>query len=245
MGMTLSLEETQVQESERGLDPSPQTSISAFDDSPFPSLEHHHHSDRVLHEMGDEALLVQVRAGDERAFATLVTRYHHPMLYLARSFVPSMAVAEDVVQDTWLAMHRGIGKFEGRCSFRTWLLRILVNRAKTTGVRERRSIAVGAAPSPTDDARFDRSGQWESSPQYWAEDSDNRMLAGSMFAYVQSAIDALPAQQREVVTMRDVGGFSCHEVCSMLEISEGNQRVLLHRGRSRVRQLAEAKFRSA
>ncbi len=187
----------------------------------------------------DAELVARLRAGDEQAFVELVARHHAAMLRLAGSFVPSAAIAEEVVQDTWLAVLRGIDGFAGRAAFRTWLLRILVNRARSTGVREHRSIAVGDAGPAVDAARFDASGAWMSPPQHWVEDSDDRLLAQGLTDQIQAALEELPARQREVVVLRDIDGLDGDEVCEVLEISEGNQRVLLHRGRSRLRQALE------
>jgi RNA polymerase sigma-70 factor (ECF subfamily) len=140
---------------------------------------------------------------------------------------------------------RGIDGFAGRSSFRTWLLRILVNRAMSTGMRERRSVAVGDAGPVVDRARFDASGAWMSPPQHWVEDSEDRLLAQGLSGEIQAALEALPARQREVVVLRDVDGLSGHEVCDVLEITEANQRVLLHRGRSQLRQALETALGSA
>ena len=187
-------------------------------------------------------LLQRLRAGDEQAFVVLVRRYHDSMIRLASSFVPSRAVAEEVVQDTWMGVLRGIGGFEGRSSFRTWLFRILVNRARTAGARERRSVAIGDAGPAVDQSRFDAAGAWVAPPEQWIEDIDDRLRAGKMAHRIRSAIEELPSRQREVVTLRDVDGLSSDEVCHVLEITDGNQRVLLHRGRSRVRQVLETEF---
>jgi RNA polymerase sigma-70 factor, ECF subfamily len=187
----------------------------------------------------DRELVARMRAGDEQAFVLLVVRHRAAMLGLARTFVPSSAIAEEVVQDTWLGVLRGLDGFAGRSSFKTWLLRILVNRARTTGVREHRSIPVGDAGPAVDRARFDASGAWMSPPQHWIEDSDDRMLAEGLSERIRATLDALPVRQREVVTLRDVEGLSGQEVCDVLEISEANQRVLLHRGRSHLRQALE------
>jgi RNA polymerase sigma-70 factor (ECF subfamily) len=193
----------------------------------------------------DAALLTRLQEGDEEAFLTLVGRHQGTMLRLARSFVGSSAVAEEVVQDTWIAVLRGIDKFAGRSSFKTWLLRILVNRAKTTGVREDRSIAIGDPGPAVDSARFDASGGWMAPPQHWIEDSDDRLLAESVAEELRAALDGLPGRQREVVLLRDVDGLTSEEVCEVLDISEGNQRVLLHRGRSRLREALESELGSA
>jgi RNA polymerase sigma-70 factor (ECF subfamily) len=190
-------------------------------------------------EHADDELLARLRAGDEDAFVLLVARYHATMLRLARSYVSSTAVAEEVVQDTWLGVVRGIDGFAGRSSFKTWLLQILVNRARSTGVREHRSTAVGDAAPAVDRSRFDASGAWMSPPQHWIEDSEDRLFAEGLASHIQAALEELPLRQREVVTLRDLDGLSSHEVCEVLDISEGNQRVLLHRGRSQLREVLE------
>jgi RNA polymerase sigma-70 factor, ECF subfamily len=190
----------------------------------------------------DAELVARLRAGDEQAFVALVTRHHAAMLRLAGSFVSSTAVAEEVVQDTWVGVLRGIDGFAERSSFRTWLLRILVNRARSTGVRERRSVAVGDAGPVVDASRFDASGAWMSPPQHWIEDSDDRMHAQALAGHIKKTLGELPERQREVVVLRDVDGLSSDEVCQVLEISDANQRVLLHRGRSHLRQALEAEM---
>jgi RNA polymerase sigma-70 factor, ECF subfamily len=190
----------------------------------------------------DDELVARLRAGEEQAFVQLVSRHHAAMVRVACSFVSSPAVAEEVVQDTWVGVLRGIEKFEGRSSFRTWLLRILVNRARSTGVREHRSVAIGDAGPAVDRARFDASGAWMSPPQHWVEDSEERLLAEGLAEQIQAALVELPARQREVVMLRDVDGLSGREVCDALEISEANQRVLLHRGRSQLRQALESEL---
>jgi RNA polymerase sigma-70 factor, ECF subfamily len=187
----------------------------------------------------DDELVARLRAGEQDAFMALLQRHNATMLRLARSMVSSEAIAEEVVQDAWLGVLRGIDGFAGRASFRTWLLRILVNRASTTGMRERRSIAVGDAGPAVDRARFDASGAWMSPPQHWVEDSDERLLAQGLSKSIHAALAQLPARQREVVMLRDVDGLTAAEVCATLELSEANQRVLLHRGRSRLRQALE------
>ena len=193
----------------------------------------------------DAELLGRLRAGDERAFVALVQRHHDAMLRLACSFVPNVAVAEEVVQDTWVGVLRGIGSFEGRSSFRTWLFRILVNRARTTGARERRTVAVGDSEAVGDAgaavaaSRFDSRGGWLSPPERWIEEVEDRLEAGKLAGLIRTAINDLPDRQRQVVTLRDIEGLTSEEVCSVLEISETNQRVLLHRARSRLRQAIE------
>jgi RNA polymerase sigma-70 factor, ECF subfamily len=187
----------------------------------------------------DDDLVERMRAGEEQAFVELVARHRATMMHLACALVSSTAVAEEVVQDTWLAVLRGIDGFAGRSSFKTWLLRILVNRARSTGVREHRSVAVADAGAVVDRSRFDASGAWSSPPQHWIEDSESRMLAQGLTDHIQAALHELPERQREVVMLRDVDGLSGQEVCAALDITEANQRVLLHRGRSHLRQSLE------
>jgi RNA polymerase sigma-70 factor (ECF subfamily) len=191
----------------------------------------------------DGDLLLRLRSGDEQAFVTLVERYHEPMLRLAVSFVPSRAVAEEVVQDTWLAVLRGLDGFEGRSSLRTWVFRILVNRARTTGTREHRSVPVADPEPAVDPSRFDASGGWADPPERWIEAAEGRMEAGKLADRIRARLDALPGLQRQVVILRDIEEMSSEEVCAVLAISDVNQRVLLHRGRSRLRQLFEDEFR--
>ena len=159
----------------------------------------------------------------------------------AAGFVPSRAVAEEVVQDTWLAVLRGLDAFEGRSSLKTWLFRILVNQARTTGTKEHRSVPI---PDP-EPAGFDASGGWAEPPEHWIEAAEGRLEAGNLADRLRTLMDELPARQREVVLLRDVEELTSDEVCSVLSISDGNQRVLLHRGRSRLRQLFEDEFRGA
>jgi len=194
----------------------------------------------------DEELLRRLRAGDETAFTALVERYHAPMLRLAASFVPSSAVAEEVVQETWLALLRGLAGFEGRSSLRTWLFRVLVYQARKAGTREGRSVPVAdmAESEPAvDPARFDLAGGWADPPEHWIEAAEGRLAAGKLADRIRVWIDELPGRQREVVLLRDVQEMSSAEVCAVLAISEANQRVLLHRGRSRLRQLLEDELR--
>ncbi len=192
---------------------------------------------------GDDVLVSRLRAGEEEAFVLLAARHQAAMLRLASTFVDNAAIAEEVVQDTWLAVLRGIDGFAGRSSFKTWLLAILVNRARSTGAHERRSVAIGDAVTAVDRSRFDAAGAWMSPPQHWVEDSDDRLLAERLGGTLGLALKRLPARQRAVVLLRDVDGLASDEVCDVLEISEGNQRVLLHRGRSQLRQALEESVR--
>jgi RNA polymerase sigma-70 factor (ECF subfamily) len=190
----------------------------------------------------DMELVERLRAGDEHAFVALVERYHAAMLRFASSFVPSAAIAEEVVQDTWLGLLRGIGKFEGRSSLKTWLFQILIRRARTTGVREHRSLPVADTEAAVDPSRFDETGHWAAPPDHWVEQADDRLHATMLTERIRLALDDLPARQRQVVLLRDVEGLPSEDICSLLDISESNQRVLLHRGRSRLRQALESEF---
>ena len=172
----------------------------------------------------------------------LVQRYRPSMLRLAAGYVPSYAIAEEVVQDAWLGFLHGLSRFEERSSVRTWLFRILINRARTAGVRERRSSAVSDITVTVDAARFDSTGNWLAPPEPWTDLVDDRLAAEKMAVAVRVAMVDLPVRQREVVTLRDLEGLTSEEVCGVLDITEANQRVLLHRGRSRLRQMLESQF---
>jgi RNA polymerase sigma-70 factor (ECF subfamily) len=194
----------------------------------------------------DQELVERARAGDEEAFATLVRRHSPALLRLARMYVATQAQAEDVVQETWLGVLRGLERFEGRASFRTWLFRILVNRAKTAGVREHRSVPFasfgdsGDGDEPAvDPTRFAAAGNWVSPPQRWEDDPDTALRGREARRIAEEAIEQLPERQRIVITMRDLDGLSSDEVRNALDLSETNQRVLLHRARAKVRQALE------
>ncbi len=183
----------------------------------------------------DAELLARLRRGDESAFLELVSRYNGSLLRLARTFVPSDAVAEEAVQDTWMGVVRGVDRFEGRSSFKTWLFRILVNRARTAGVREHRHLPLDPTGPVVSPDRFDASGAWAEPVVPWESGVDDRLVAASWASSLKDAIDTLPDGQRDVVVLRDVEGLPSSDVCDVLGITEGNQRVLLHRGRSRLR----------
>jgi RNA polymerase sigma-70 factor (ECF subfamily) len=192
----------------------------------------------------EKRLLDGLRAREEWAFAELVQRYGPSMLRLARTYVSSRAVAEEVVQDAFLGALSGIDRFEGRSSVKTWLFRILTNRAKTLGAREARSApfsSLGEADGPTvESERFLDSthrwaGHWSSAPQRFDAVPHERLLAAETTHLVAATIATLPSTQGTVITLRDVEGWSSEEVCELLSLTEANQRVLLHRARARVR----------
>jgi RNA polymerase sigma-70 factor (ECF subfamily) len=196
----------------------------------------------------DDLRLAQAaQRGDERAFEALVERYHASLLRVAMLYVRNRSVAEEVVQETWLGVLRGLDRFERRSLLRTWIFRILTNTAKTRAVRESRSVPFSSLASPDEDdgpsvepERFrgadDRwSGHWASPPPGWADIPESRLVSKETLEIVQDAIAALPPMQAKVIALRDVEGWSSEEVCALLELTEGNQRVLLHRARSKVR----------
>jgi RNA polymerase sigma-70 factor (ECF subfamily) len=190
--------------------------------------------------MGDDRDLIdRLRSGNEAAFAELVERYHLRLVGLARQFVATREAAEDVAQETWLAVVRGVDRFEGRSSLRTWLFQICVNRARTRGVRDRRLLPVGSGEPAVDPNRFGPRGAWTEAPQHWSDRVDDRLQAAALAEQVHTAIARLPRPQQLVVTLRDVEGLTAEEVCAVLSITEANQRVLLHRGRSAVRRSLE------
>jgi len=199
----------------------------------------------------DQHTLAALRAGDEKAFLVIVQRLHPSMLRVASAFVSSRAVAEEVVQETWLGVLKGLAQFEGRSSLRRWIFGILANCARSRGVREARSVPLSSLgreedegpavdPSrfrPPDDSHWP--GHWSAPPVPWAEE---QLLRGEAVEAAERAVEALPASQRAVITLRDVEGCDSKEVCQTLGISEANQRVLLHRARSKVRAALEDHF---
>ena len=201
-------------------------------------------------ETSDERILAALRAGDEEAFRTVVREWHSSLLRVAQIFVPTRAVAEEVVQETWLRVLGALDRFEGRSSLKTWVFRILVNTAKTRAQREGRTIPFSALQDasrvpeaaveperflPDDDPHHP--GGWGSPPRDLPEE---RLLAGETREVIEQAIEALPAGQRAVISLRDIEGWSSDEVRNALDLSEVNQRVLLHRARARVRQALES-----
>jgi RNA polymerase sigma-70 factor (ECF subfamily) len=199
----------------------------------------------------DLALLDGLRAGDESAFTTLVARHTPTMLAVARTYVRTRAVAEEVVQEAWVGVLKGIDQFEGRSSLRTWILRIVANIAMTRGVREARSVpfsSFGDDADPIVDADRFRAedetypGHWRTYPSNWSEQPEDALLGAETLQLVQAAIDELPEVQRAVITLRDLNGWTPEEVCEALDLTDGNQRVLLHRARGRVRSALEGHF---
>ena len=188
----------------------------------------------------DSALLQRLLAGEEAAFAVLVDRFHTRLIRFAVSFVGDWSAAEDVVQETWIAVFRGVEKFEGRSSLHAWLFGICANRARTAYSRRARTVSMDMDGATVDRSRFDRSGSWAVPPEPWPE-VDARLDADALLPLVRAAIDDLPDLQRQVVTLRDVEGLTSKDACQVLSISEANQRVLLHRGRARVRRVLEEK----
>jgi RNA polymerase sigma-70 factor (ECF subfamily) len=199
----------------------------------------------------DLELLARLRRGDEAAFTQLVERLHGPMLRVAMVHVGNRAVAEEVAQDAWVGVLAQLDRFEGRSSLRTWVLRIVANRARTRAVRERRTLPFssldGAAEPGRPAVEPERflpaghrwAGHWASPPRSWGDVPEERLLSAETRAEVGRAVELLPPAQRAVITLRDVEGMTAAETCELLELTEGNQRVLLHRARSRVRRALE------
>jgi RNA polymerase sigma-70 factor, ECF subfamily len=193
-----------------------------------------------------EQMIEALRNGDEAAFSALIEQYHSALLHTAMMYVDNRAVAEEVVQDVWVGVLKGIHRFQHRSSLKTWIFSILINRAKTRALREKRYEPL----FPEDTSEFEPAvdaghfhhpgGHWISLPESWNEIPEERLLSREVLDHIRRVIDALPAQQREVITLRDIQGIEASDVCSLLEITEANQRVLLHRARSRVRRALEA-----
>jgi RNA polymerase sigma-70 factor (ECF subfamily) len=202
----------------------------------------------VVASTDDSYLVEQLRSGNEAAFVSLIDRYAPTMLRLAMVYVRARAVAEEVVQETWMAVLEGLNRFEGRSSLKTWLFRILTNCAITRAQREGRSIPFSsledidthhAEPAVDPDqflpADHRWSGHWVSFPSNWQEMPEERLLSQETRSHLEKAINALPPNQRQIIILRDIEGWTSVEICGFLGISEVNQRVLLHRARSKVR----------
>jgi RNA polymerase sigma-70 factor (ECF subfamily) len=199
----------------------------------------------------DQDLLARVRDGDAAAFESLVERYHRPMLTVARAYVRGAAVAEEVVQDAWVGVLRGLDRFEERSSLKTWILRIVANTAMTRGVREARSVPFSALGAGDDEPAVDPDrfsgpgdpypGHWlaNAAPSDWSQLPEDVLERRETISVVTSAVAELPEAQRTVIALRDIHGYSSDEVCDALDVTAGNQRVLLHRARSHVRRALE------
>jgi RNA polymerase sigma-70 factor (ECF subfamily) len=202
----------------------------------------------------EDELLAALRRGDADAFVRLVDRHSPAMIRVAMAYVPTRAAAEEAVQETWIGVIRGIGAFEGRASLKTWIFRILTNVAMRSGARERRSVPFSTLAQsedsgeptvdpdrflPSDHARF--AGHWVVMPARWPTPEEG-LLAGETREVIAAAIAELPVAQRTVIALRDIEGWTSEEVCEALEISAGNQRILLHRARSRVRNAIESYY---
>ncbi len=196
----------------------------------------------------DAHLIAALQRGDEVAFAALIARHHASMVRVAALYVRDREVAEEVAQDAWVAVLRGMDQFEARSSLKTWIFHILTNRARSRGVRDQRVVPFATLQG--DDPNSDRSvdpdrffpaghedaGHWSSPPRSWEGAPEARLLTNETGAHIAAAIAALPEGQRTVITLRDVEGWPAAEVCHVLGLTETNQRVLLHRARSRVRE---------
>jgi RNA polymerase sigma-70 factor, ECF subfamily len=203
---------------------------------------------------GQEERLIQgLRRGDETAFAELIDAYSPSLLRVAIAYTGIRSVAEEVVQETWLGVLKGLDRFEGRSSLKTWIFRILTNTATTRGARERRTVpfssleAEGDAEPSVDPDRFRGPrgafpGHWNGYPADWGALPEEKLLGRETLDVVKAAIERLPPAQRTVITLRDVEGWPAEEVCQALGVSDGNQRVLLHRARSKVRTALEGYF---
>jgi RNA polymerase sigma-70 factor (ECF subfamily) len=200
--------------------------------------------------VGDQANTSEVsalKAGDENAFAALVQRYHGSLIRLAMGYVKDHAIAEDVVQETWLTCIRSLDRFEGRSSLKTWIFGIALNIARSRGRKEGRVLPFASlfrrdpsSSGPTvDPERFGGDGMWKTLPTSWSNVPEERVLGQETMSRVRDAIDMLPAKQREVIVLRDVAGLDAGEVCGLLSISQANQRVRLHRARAAVRKMLE------
>lgn len=197
----------------------------------------------------DAELVVRLRAGDEDAYVEIVRLYHASLVRVASAHVRTAALAEEIAQDAWLAVLNGLARFEGRSSFRTWLFTIAANLAKTRGAREARIVPFSALVREESEERsveadrFREDGHWSEPPAEW-RDAEARLSSDETLAEIERAISTLPEAQRTVITMRDVRGLDAGEVCELLGISDGNQRVLLHRARAKVRRALEGTLRA-
>jgi RNA polymerase sigma-70 factor, ECF subfamily len=216
-----------------------------------------HSTDPIRRPDPEAELVAQLCRGDETAFVTLIESYSAPMLRLASVHL-ARTVAEDVVQDTWMGVLQGIGRFEGRSTLKTWIFSILMNRVRTQVHREGRSVPFSALRDPTtgsdpavDPSRFRGADDpkwphwWAAPPKGWGDSPEDRLLSQEGLAQIRRAVEALPAGQREVITLCDLEGWDSAEVCDLLQITPTNQRVLLHRARSKVRSALEEYYGEA
>jgi RNA polymerase sigma-70 factor (ECF subfamily) len=198
----------------------------------------------------ESALIVALRAGDHSAFALLVDEHTPAMMRVARGYMSDDVIAEEVVQATWLALVKGVSKFEGRSSLRTWLFVVMTNIAKARGIHERRhtDAAVAFVEATVDSTRFHGAGEpdagsWKEPPAAFPDDPERSVLNQKLHSIAQRELDRLPDGQRLVVTLRDMLGFDSAEVCEVLGITAGNQQIMLHRGRAAIRQVLEEHVR--
>ena len=195
----------------------------------------------------DTALVARMLAGDESAFTHMVDTHHGAMFRLAMVFTKDRGAAEEVTQETWLAVVDGLDRFESRSSLKTWLFNILVNKARTRAKRDARMVATAdfseatiAGQRSVDDSRFDTRNHWSHPPLEWTISPEDHLMTRQLAQVIKDAIEALPANQRVVVTLRDIEGMSARQTCDLLELSDGNHRVLLHRGRAALRLAVES-----
>ena len=227
-------------------------SVSLFSRrTPWPEERSPYPGPRVVRDPIDPDLEA-LRSGNEAAFEALIGRYHGPMMRLAMTYLRDRSAAEDAVQETWLTCLKTLDRFEGRSSLKTWIFGILLNVARSRRRKESRILPFtslfrrdgGSDRGPTvDPHRFGNDGMWSTPPDSWSNVPESRLLDRETVGKVKSAIETLPAKQREVVILRDVAGFEPDEVCALLSISQANQRVRLHRGRASVRKLLEEYLR--
>jgi RNA polymerase sigma-70 factor (ECF subfamily) len=204
----------------------------------------------------DDELVARLRAGDEAAFRELLDRYGASLRRVARTYVATDSAADEVVQDTWVGVLRGIDRFEQRSSLKTWIFRILMNIARTRGTRDKRSVPFSSLASEEDGEptiapeRFQgpdgrHPGHWAAFPTRWHDHPEVRAVGHETLGVVRDALATLPPAQQEVVRLRDLEGWTSREVCNALDLTETNQRVLLHRGRARLRAALERHFDEA
>jgi RNA polymerase sigma-70 factor, ECF subfamily len=208
----------------------------------------------ALNDSNDQEVLDALRAGDEEVFAQLVRRHHSSLLRLARVYVSNPATAEEVVQDTWIGLLESLDRFEGRSSLKTWIFRIMINTARKRRGKEARSIPFSSLGPETsgDEATMDPDrfagsgdklpGHWTITPANWDQLPEQRLISLETRRVVEEAIETLPPNQKEVITLRDVEGWTAEETCNVLQLTATNQRVILHRARARIRRDLESYF---